>query len=610
MYLKNIIIENIGPIGKIDIEMPFFDTKRPKPIIFVGENGSGKTIVLSSIIDALHEIANQSFDDVLPKKGLGYSYFKLVGPKNQKMNTIYGFNYLVFQGDTQKIEYIEKTGKLSFDNCKKATHELLSVNEGWQEEENYKKTTNVKNNIEIQNDFSKNSYCYFPSIRYENPHWLNEYKEESRFVTSSKISGKLGKPVVIEKSLEINKSWLLDIFLDSRADIDEETDQQGNITYKAPDLLNVNLLRQSRKNIEKMLSEILCKEIFLATNYRGSGVSRLKIIDRNKKDILPSLDNFSLGQSVLFNLFATLIRYSDQNNPNKSIKLEDIQGIAVIDEIDAHLHTDLQKNVLPKLIALFPNVQFIITTHAPLFLLGMEKSFDSENYLVYELPQGSAISTERFSEFEEAYEAFIQTKKHDNELEKYLNGKTRPIVFVEGDYDIRYLKKAGELLTKTKLLGSIEFKDAEGFGNLDKVWKHFDSKLSEITPQKILLLYDCDTKKTDCNKSNIFKKVIPPITTNPIQRGIENLFSRETIDKAIKFNSNFIDHIPAYKQRIRGVEQDSSEVYEVNKDEKSNLCHWICENGTKDDFVYFSKIFGILEEVLGKLEENSPPFTQ
>lgn len=47
----------------------------------------------------------------------------------------------------------------------------------------------------------------------------------------------------------------------------------------------------------------------------------------------------------------------------------------LIDEIDAHLHSDLLKDVLPELISLFPKIQFIISSHSPFFLLGMKDKF-------------------------------------------------------------------------------------------------------------------------------------------------------------------------------------------------------------------------------------------
>ncbi len=53
MYLKHIGIKNVGPIDEISINLPFHENGNPKPILFVGANGAGKTILLAQIIDAL-----------------------------------------------------------------------------------------------------------------------------------------------------------------------------------------------------------------------------------------------------------------------------------------------------------------------------------------------------------------------------------------------------------------------------------------------------------------------------------------------------------------------------------------------------------------------------
>src|SRR5699024_2640346 len=42
-----------------------------------------------------------------------------------------------------------------------------------------------------------------------------------------------------------------------------------------------------------------------------------------------------------------------------------IPGIVLIDEIETHLHIELQKSVLSLLTTIFPNVQFIMSTHSP-----------------------------------------------------------------------------------------------------------------------------------------------------------------------------------------------------------------------------------------------------
>lgn len=50
----------------------------------------------------------------------------------------------------------------------------------------------------------------------------------------------------------------------------------------------------------------------------------------------------------------------------------DLAGIAIIDEIDLHLHPKLEQSVLSRFRKTFPSVQFIISTHSPLVLSGVE----------------------------------------------------------------------------------------------------------------------------------------------------------------------------------------------------------------------------------------------
>ena len=49
----------------------------------------------------------------------------------------------------------------------------------------------------------------------------------------------------------------------------------------------------------------------------------------------------------------------------RAIDPEELTGIVMIDEIDAHLHVSLQKKILSFLTSSFPKVQFIVTTHSP-----------------------------------------------------------------------------------------------------------------------------------------------------------------------------------------------------------------------------------------------------
>ena len=47
-------------------------------------------------------------------------------------------------------------------------------------------------------------------------------------------------------------------------------------------------------------------------------------------------------------------------------------AVCLIDEIDAHLHPKWQAKIVPALRSMFPNVQFISTTHSPYVIETVE----------------------------------------------------------------------------------------------------------------------------------------------------------------------------------------------------------------------------------------------
>jgi hypothetical protein len=61
------------------------------------------------------------------------------------------------------------------------------------------------------------------------------------------------------------------------------------------------------------------------------------------------------------------------------VQLQNVRGIVLIDEIDAHLHAQWQTRILPTLKKLLPNTTFYVTTHSPLVLTQLE---NGEAYLL------------------------------------------------------------------------------------------------------------------------------------------------------------------------------------------------------------------------------------
>ncbi len=601
MYLKSIEIENIGPIEQVQIDFPIEDG-RPKPIIIVGENGTGKSILLSHLVNSLITGKQEFFDDVEVEHGKVYKYRS---PSYIRSGKDYSYSSVKFGSGIEVQECQLNRSKNDFEN-------ILG----------YVPARRIWNNIQ-SDDYSiffptfnqdtesslllfKNQCClYFPVNRFEEPAWLNleNLKTKANYSDLKHISRFSNRNIICVSPLKNNKDWLLDLMFDRH--IFESHTQQIPFKDLNPHqpLLNLPVFLGYRGQSTEMYNAVLQ---ILKVILRESGNLRLGAGERKNRQIsvikneipwVPNLFQLSTGEVQLLNLFLSILRDYDLSDGNFN-NLKDIKGIVIIDEIDSHLHTSHQKEVLPELIASFPNVQFIITTHSPLFLMGMEEKLGAEKFTIINMPEGEQVAPEDFSEFNEAYNAFKETTRHRKEIQKELKEHSKSIVFVEGDYDIRYLRKASELLNTEAVLEKVQLKDGSGFGNLDKIWKSYDNSISEIIPSKIILLYDCDTNKQDSQKGSVYKRMIPLEPRNPIGKGIENLFSLSTIQKIENQEKKFIDIQEESRRTVRGIESIIPASKSVNKDEKNNMCDWLCKNGTAEDFINFKVAFQIIEEII------------
>ena len=76
-------------------------------------------------------------------------------------------------------------------------------------------------------------------------------------------------------------------------------------------------------------------------------------------------------QSIIQWLAHQLIGYAEYYDfPDD---LEDMPGILIVDEIDAHLHPSWQRRIIPTLTKHFPNLQIFCSTHSPLMLAGLKE---------------------------------------------------------------------------------------------------------------------------------------------------------------------------------------------------------------------------------------------
>lgn len=76
----------------------------------------------------------------------------------------------------------------------------------------------------------------------------------------------------------------------------------------------------------------------------------------------------SSGYSSILKIYTDLLMKVELYNINKN----ELTGIVIIDEIDAHLHISLQRKILSFLSHSYPNVQFIVSTHSPFVIQSVD----------------------------------------------------------------------------------------------------------------------------------------------------------------------------------------------------------------------------------------------
>lgn len=123
------------------------------------------------------------------------------------------------------------------------------------------------------------------------------------------------------------------------------------------------------------------------------------------------LNTLSDGYSAVMNILTELILRMEK----KSSHFYDVQGIVLIDEIETHLHIDLQKKILPFLTAFFPKIQFIVTTHSPFVLTSVK------NAVVYDLEKQEALTDLSGYSVEAIIESYFGQDKYANVLTEKVN---------------------------------------------------------------------------------------------------------------------------------------------------------------------------------------------
>ena len=608
MYARRIQIANYGPISQLDIDLPF-EGDNPKPVLFVGENGSGKSLLLSHIVNGLIRAKDSIFPDS-PEVETG-KVFKIRSPLYIKSGSECYFAKVDFE---EGLHFGEALARRLKEDYREIPNDLLGedAEAAWRQirpkdNQCLIPVQGLDSKDKIEDIFSKNCVLFLPPNRFEEPAWLNveNLGAQAKYMDLRNVEGFTERNLIDYSPLHKNKNWLLDLIYDRTVFEARTTDITIGSGTKGPHLIRPAIMGYlgDATTLYDIALEVARRVMKGKKGARfGIGKRRLRVVslEGNKGTIVPNIFQLSSGEVSLLNMFLSVLRDFDLSGAGFS-RAEDIRGIVVVDEVDLHLHAVHQYEVLPSLIAMFPRVQFIVTTHAPLFVLGMKEMFGEDGFAVYQMPRGNQIQPEEFNEFSDAYQAYMATKKHSDEVRSAIEKSQKPIVYLEGTTDIKYLQRAAKLLQLESLLEGIVLKDGKG-DNQKVTWKAVRGLPSDLIPGKVVLIRDCEENIYQCSGNKILLS-IPKQEGHPIDKGVENLFSKAALVRALSHKPAFIDVTPAHPTTERGETVTVPEKWKVNEDEKLNLCHWLCENGTAEDFSHFQVVFDLLTEALALEEE-------
>ena len=503
MYLRSIQLKNTGPIEDLDLTMPFAGDQ-PKPLVLVGRNGSGKSTLISFVVNALLGIKQQVFVDTEIEKGKVYRLRFSLGIHN---STNFYFARLNFDKGVSLIEWQLDKQKESFTD----PSELLAIDPSWEqipphETSHYALPLGELSEPHLlEKSIGESSLLFFPADRFEPPDWLNteNLSSELKLPDPSRIKGRTQRRIIAKNRLKPTLEWLnsviFDMMVSEHNTINLPVGGGGQkITARVAVPGKGHAIFNS---ITTILQNVLCQEhsdtIQMGIGDRNSRIINVTVsqkgqVIRTIKDLM----SLSAGESALFCMFASIVRDADL----ASIQFEtpnQIEGIVVIDEADLHLHLSLQYDVLPRLIALFPKIQFIISVHAPMVALGLEKTLGVDGFEIRELPAGTPITPENYSEFLTAFDVFANTKKFQEEVLTKVKATELPALLLEGKTDASLITSAWEKLNPGKPIPfapvpcGVDPNPDERSGGAEMLRRCFEF-LSIVTDRTVVAVFDND----------------------------------------------------------------------------------------------------------------------
>lgn len=352
-FIKNIHINKLFHLENFDI--PIANEKYPH-LIITGKNGSGKTVLLNAIADFLNTIKNDKNKDFLTyKEKLSYWQEELAVPPTIHDEILAG---------------------IQVDDYKKLVNDLFGK---------------VDVSLYSTNIIEKHGEGKF----------ILAFYQASRII--SMIEPKNPTKPQYSKNGNI-KEYATSQFLNFLSDLKiQEALARNEKQFDDADEINAWFV-----DFEKLLQQIFQDDnLKLEFNYKDYS---FKICTEGKKFKFTQLsDGFAAALDIVADL---ILKMQDDNSLTRFYQKE---GIVLIDEIETHLHLGLQKIIMPLLTKVFPNIQFIITTHSPFVLSSMP------NAVAYDLEHKEILDDLTEYSYEALAEGYFGVKTEASYMEMQLN---------------------------------------------------------------------------------------------------------------------------------------------------------------------------------------------
>lgn len=373
MYLKKLHITNFRCFRDYEVEFA------PCVTVLFGKNGAGKSTLIHSIHKAISFVFKRNTND---EKGFDLTsgfpelkveqYAKTDGVRDPQTGLLFPFidikAYASFQGVLLEWDMFAST---STYNLKPSKYDLA-----------HKKVINIINETKTLPFFAyySDSFPHIPkpkSITRQQEQLRNlgylDWNQESacselwisRLKDIWTLWDRADRNVKHEENALRNCDSLYKHGTINKEEYDEDVQTHTSMLQKA---------NNERAIYEKEVSEIKsCLMNFSKgdTNYEVTDVFT-SIYDgelclETKQGDNPPFHYLPAGYKRMFYIVLDIAYRSYILNGTI-----DAKGLVVLDEIDLHLHPELEQVVLERFMRTFPNLQLIVSTHSPLVLAGLE----------------------------------------------------------------------------------------------------------------------------------------------------------------------------------------------------------------------------------------------